>query len=245
MKKNHFSVCCWLFALMAYIPASTNAEPSLPLIVIGGSGVYARGSLSQQKEQWFKLFCSSKSCWMSEAKLSIGPSTEEGAAGIEDTEVVYVDGNPLFLLSKIAFSIGEVTTWFIGSKEAPEVGRPYKNLKQLGAFKMNFGKRHMTLSWVKVNAGQQGVKYRYHISDGTKKQFLFSTDAYNHFDTDTTTPHVHWIGDLDGDGVLDFVLSLHSDCSYDARLYLSSTAKSDELVHKSAQFYRVIPACGC
>lgn len=245
MKTINPHVCCWLLSFMALNSASANAEPSLPPIVIGGNGVYERGSLSRQKEQWFGLFCSSQNCWMSEAKLSIGPSTEEGAGGIENTEVVYVAGNPLFLLNRIAFNIGEVTTWFRESGESPEMEPPYKALKKHGTFEINFGKRKMTLSWVKVDAGQQGIKYRYHISDGTRKQFLFSTDAYSHFDTDTSTPHIHWVGDLDRDGVLDFVLSLHSDCSYDARLYLSSTAKSDELVHKSAQFIRGIPACGC
>lgn len=245
MKIILLRVCCWLLSLMALNPASASAEPSFPPIVIGGSGVYGRGSLSLHKDQWIGLFCNDQDCWMSEAKLTIEPSTEEGAAGIEDTEVVNVDGKPLFLLNKVAFTIGRVTTWFRASGESPEAERPYKLLRRLGAFEMNFGSRPMRLSWVKVDAGQQGIRYRYHISDGTRKQFLFSTDAYSHFDMDTSTPHIHWVGDLDRDGVLDLVLSLHSDCGYDARLYLSSTAKADELVHKSAQFHRGIPACGC
>jgi len=57
---------------------------------------------------------------------------------------------------------------------------------------------------------------------------------------------IEWIGDLDGDGKMDILLSLPDDnCGYDERLYLSSQAGQGEIVHKAAQLSGREAACGC
>ncbi len=87
--------------------------------------------------------------------------------------------------------------------------------------------------------------FRYHLGDGTTRQFLFATAFEGHYGGDTT-PRVQWVGDLDGDGRADLLISLPDDnCGFDDRLYLSSVARPGQLMGLAARFAGRYPACGC
>lgn len=118
----------------------------------------------------------------------------------------------------------------------------YQKLQKLGRWQMPWGKLPLTLFWVKL---PESGGFRYHLSDGKVKQFLFATEIEGHYGGETT-PFVHWVGDLDGDGMIDFLLSIPDDnCGFDDRLYLSSKAGEGKLIRKAAQTFGRQPACGC
>lgn len=77
------------------------------------------------------------------------------------------------------------------------------------------------------------------------RPFLLQEDREGHHGGDTT-PVVHWAGDLDGDGRLDFVLELPDDnCGFDERVCMSRGAEPGKHVRKAGQVAGREAACGC
>lgn len=210
-----------------------------PIILIGDGGAYNRDSLPRNGK-WLGLFCENAKCKLSEAFVLVGSSTAWGVLGEEDTDIFHAHEDPIAIFTGIDIPEREVQTWFLG--EDDDSDSSYKALKALGSWKMPWGAKPLKISWVKLPDNEG---FRYHIGDESSKQFLFRTDSESHYGGDTT-PHFNWVGDMDGDNKIDFILSLPDDnCGFDIRLYLSSLATSPDFIKKAAQHAGSVPACGC
>ena len=229
-----------LIALMLMTGTVWAETPQNAIVVLSDGGQFARNTFPR-KASWLGLFCDGMNCHLDEAFVALGDGIAEHLGEDEPTDVIHaLYGHPIALFSGIALPEGQVQTWFRHKDYHDDA--PVKNLKKLGAWKMPWGNRPLTLSWVRLPEGT----FRYHISDGQKKQFLFALSPESHHGSDTSTPGIYWVGDLDQDGAIDFLLNVpYGDCEFDMRLYLSSTAEPGELVHKSAQLSGGEPACGC
>jgi hypothetical protein len=118
----------------------------------------------------------------------------------------------------------------------------FPKFTQTGRWNMPWGTAPLTLSRVKL---PQNGGFRYHMTNGTNQQFMFRTEFESHYGGDTS-PLIHWVGDIDGDGKIDLLLSLPDDnCGFDYRLYLSSVAMKGTLLGKAAQLSGRQAACGC
>lgn len=145
------------------------------------------------------------------------------------------------MLHNVSIKPGKVTTWFVATKPMYESAH-YEKLQKAGRWEMPWGKTPLTISWVRL---PEYGGYRYHLTDGKRKQFLFRTELEGHYGG-ANTPFVLWVGDLDSDGKIDLILSLPDDnCGFDERLYLSSLAGEGAIVRKAAQLSGGEAACGC
>lgn len=210
-----------------------------PLVLTDLAGAYAPGSLPQGGD-WLALHCGPASCELRPASLQLSRKTvlhlDEFRVPLE---IPRVKGSPLALLHGLALSPGPVTRWHGGERDAD---RATAQLRRLGRWTVPGDAQQLALSWVRLP--DQGG-FRYHLGDSTTRQFLFATAFEGHYGGDTT-PRVQWVGDLDGDGRADLLISLPDDnCGFDNRLYLSSAAGPGLLVGLAARFAGRYPACGC
>ncbi len=241
-RGNQTMWCKWLWGLtFAGYAVAAPAQQGGPLVVIGHAPQLARGTLPRDGA-WSGLYCVAQDCELRPATVSITESSARNALDEDEAlDVLGVEGDPLALFHDVPLKPGKVATWYEAS-ENPEGSRQYTSLKRLGRWQMPGGEQRLSLSWVKLP--DEGG-YRYFVGDGKQKQFLFETAVEGHYGGDKT-PIVHWVGDLDGDGKTDFLLSLPDDnCGYDQRLYLSSQAVTGELVHRAALLSGSEAACGC
>lgn len=221
----------------------TLADPDKPVVAIGFHGRFARGTFPRNGP-WLGLFCTGLECELREVNVQIGEGRAKNVVLDEDEalDVVRVVGEPIALFHGLALRAGKVKTWYLPPQGYAWSSRQYTALQKLGRWSMPWGSEPLTLSWVRLpdNEGK-----RYHLSGPGGQQFLFALPETSHYGGDTT-PIVEWIGDLDGDGKMDILLSLPDDnCGYDERLYLSSQAGQGEIVHKAAQLSGREAACGC
>lgn len=216
-----------------------SASPKDAMILLGDGGIYTRNSIPR-KSKWLGLFCKNLDCRLSDAQVVVGSSTSEGAIGEEKTDIFHAFGNPIAIFTGLDIPEKEIKTWFLANENYFD-DPPYKSLKSFGSWKMPWGSQPLTISWVKL---PESAGFRYHISDGTSKQFIFRTETEGHYGGDTT-PNIIWVGDMDGDNKIDIILSTSYDCSLDMRLYLSSSAASPAFLKKAAHFSGGMPACGC
>lgn len=230
----------WIAMLSAWF-GSVCAEPAKPIVVIESGKTYAKGTLPRQ-DNWFGLYCNGSDCEIRDATVSVKSSTAKNVLEEDEAiDVLYIDDGPLALFHGIALKHGKVVTWFKAEKPMHE-SRHYSQLRKLGRWQMPWGAAPLGISWVKL---PEYGGFRYHISDGTVKQFMFATSLEGHYGGDTT-PFIHWVGDVDGDGKIDLLLSFPDDnCGFDERLYLSSLAAGKEFVRKAAQLSGREAACGC
>lgn len=221
--------------------AFASAEPGKPIVIIGHGGNYARGTLPRD-DSWYGLYCNGSGCETGNANVRITSSTAKNVLGEDEPiDVLKTDGKPLALFHGVPLNPGKVATWFKSEGLVYDSGH-YSRLRKLDRWQMPWGATPLTISRVKL-PGYEG--YRYHIGDGVTKQFMFRLYPEGHYGGDTT-PYIHWVGDLDGDGKIDLLLSLPDDnCGFDVRLYLSSQAGEGEFVRKAAQLAGREPACGC
>lgn len=191
---------------------------------------------------WYGLYCESMDCELREVTVRITSSSAKNVLDQDEPlDVIDVDGKPMALFHGMTFEPGKVTTWY-KSPDSPFTSRQYTSLQKLGRWTMPWSSTPLSISWVKL---PDHGGFRYFVSDGSTKQFLFRTASEGHYGGDTT-PIVEWVGDVDRDGKLDMLLELPDDnCGFDERLYLSSQADDGELLHKAAQLSGHEVACGC
>lgn len=220
---------------------SVYAEPPKPIVVIESAKTYAEGTLPRQGT-WLGLYCKGSDCEIRDATVKIGSSAATNVLDEDEAiDVLDVTDGPFALFHGVPLKPGKVVTWFKPENTRYE-SRHYSQLRKLGRWQMPWGTTPSVISWVKL---PEYGGFRYHISDGKAKQFMFATSWEGHYGGDTT-PFIHWVGDLDGDGKIDLLLSLPDDnCGYDERLYLSSPATGQEFVRKAAQLSGREAACGC
>ncbi|MCX9156754.1 hypothetical protein OPU71_11520 [Niveibacterium sp. 24ML] len=226
---------------LASAPALPQASDNkLPRLVIETGRQYAQRSFPRAAT-WQGFYCDKAGCTLKPAQLRIETGTARNVLDEDEAlDVLATDGAPLALFPDMALNAGKVVSWYWASGD-PAESLPEPRLSKLGKWVMPWSTRPLTLSWVKTPEGYK----RYHLSDGTTKQFLFSTAPEGHYGGDTT-PIIHWAGDLDGDGMLDLLLSIPDDnCGFDERLYLSSGAGEGKLLRKAAQSVGREAACGC
>jgi hypothetical protein len=227
-----------LLILLSLAGPAARAEVG-PLVLTDLAGAYAPGSLPAGGG-WLALECGPAGCALRSTRLQLSRKTvlhlDEFRVPLE---IPRVKGSPLALLHGLALSPGPVTRWHGGERDAD---RATAQLRRLGRWTVPGDAQQLALSWVRLP--EQGG-FRYHLGDGTTRQFLFATAFEGHYGGDTT-PRVRWAGDLDGDGRADLLLSLPDDnCGFDNRLYLSSMAGPGQLVGLAARFAGRYPACGC
>ncbi len=217
------------------------AGPPKPFVVMDYSDTYSKDTFPRDSA-WYGLYCTASNCEIRNAKVRITSSTAKNILDEnEPIDVLHVHDSPIALFSGFPLKIGKVTTWFKADNPIVE-SEHYSKLKKLGHWQMPWGTTPLTISWVKL---PEYGGFRYHISDGTTNQFLFRTDIEGHYGGETA-PFIHWIGDLDGDGKIDLLLSLPDDnCGFDYRLYLSSLAGKGEFIHKAAKLSGRFAVCGC
>lgn len=222
-------------ALLVTFSGFAWSEPLKPLVVIKSESIFQVGTFPKSGE-WLALHCSKLDCEVKKATVRIVRATVDHMGDIE-VESIVAKNNPLALLFGLPVRQGKVTTWF-----QPKNALDHQlSLQKLGIWKMPWGTTPLTISWVRLSTGG-GL--RYHLSDGLTKQFIFKTEYQSYADGDAT-PFFHWVGDLDGDGKIDFLLSILDDyCLFDYRLYLSSLANKRQFVRKAAQFAGERAACG-
>jgi len=191
---------------------------------------------------WLGLFCQKLECEL--RPVSVGVSTGSAKNILDEDETldrVAVDGKPRAVFANLPLKPGKVATGHAMTDEQYFGSPQYEKLRKLGKWTLPGGPQPLTLSWVKTAEGRK----RYHLTDGTAKQFLFAVDALSHYEGDTT-PVVYWAGDLDGDGKADLLLAIPDDnCGYDERLYLSSGSAEGTLLRKAANISGREAACGC
>lgn len=210
-----------------------------PLVLADPGSAYTPGSLPAGGG-WLALECGRDGCALRPTSLQLSRKTvlhlDEFRVPLE---IPRVKGSPLALFHGLALSPGPVARWHGGDRD---VDRATAQLRRLGRWTVPGDARQLALSWVRLP--DQGG-FRYHLGDGTTRQFLFATEVEGHYGGDTT-PRVLWAGDLDGDGRADLLLSLPDDnCGFDNRLYLSSLSRPGQLVGQAARFAGRYPACGC
>lgn len=216
------------------------AGSALPRMVIEQSRQYGQGTFPRHAN-WLGLYCDDQACELKPALVHITSSSAKNVLDEdEELDVLTINDAPLALLPNTSLKAGKVLTWY-QAKANPSEALQWQKLKKLGKWAMPWGAQPLTLSWVQTPDGWK----RYHVSDGQTKQFLFSTELESHYGGDTT-PIIHWVGDLDGDGKADLLLSIPDDnCGFDERLYLSSQAGEGKFLRKAAQLTGREAACGC
>jgi hypothetical protein len=212
-----------------------------PIVVVEHGKTFARGTFPR-KGAWYGLYCNESGCEIRNAPVRITSSRAENVLGEkEPIDVFSTNDQPVALFYNVPIKPGKVTTWFVATKSMYESAH-YSELQKLGRWKMPWGSKPLTISRIKL---PEYGGFRYHIGDGTQKQFMFRTELEGHYGGDNT-PFIHWVGDLDGDGMIDLILSLPDDnCGFDERLYLSSQAGDGVLLRKAAQLSGGQAACGC
>jgi hypothetical protein len=191
---------------------------------------------------WLGLFCQKLECELRPVSVDVSTGSAKNVLDEdENLDSVAVDGKPRAVFANLPLKPGKVATWHAMTDEQYFGSPQYEKLRKLGKWALPGGSQPLTLSWVKTAEGRK----RYHLSDGTTRQFLFAVDALSHYEGDTT-PVVYWAGDLDGDGKADLLLAIPDDnCGYDERLYLSSSSAEGILLRKAAHISGREAACGC
>jgi hypothetical protein len=221
--------------------SSVCAEPLKPLVAIEFPKSYAEGTLPHQGF-WLGLYCNESDCEIRNAAVKVTSSSAKNVLDEDEAiDILDIDDRPFALFYGTTLKPGKVVTWFKAGN-SPYGTRSFTQLQRLGRWQMPWGITPLTISWVKL---PEYGGFRYHLGDGKAKQFLFATSLESHYGGDTT-PFVRWVGDLDGDGKIDLLLTLPDDnCGYDERLYLSSLATGQEFIRKAAQLSGREAACGC
>lgn len=230
-----------VFAAITSLTLSAHDEsPDLPIVVVEQDRNYPAGTF-RPDQPWLGLHCADDHCEVRDADIVVSASSATGIMEIDEPIDVLGGGEELLALFQgMAVSPGPVDTWF-RMRVFPYESRQYTALLRLGRW--DVPNPHAPLALFSVTLPDQGG-YRYHVTDGVTRQFLFATDLSGHYG-EPKIPIVHWVGDLNGDGRPDLLLSIPDDgCGYDDRLYLSSSEPGTLLV-KAAQLSGWQSACGC
>lgn len=262
---NIYAVLYTVLLGFILLPTSTGASTSIPepmpSLLINKDLQYSKGTFPRDA-YWSGLYCNPLGCEIKPARVNIKTARAKNVLDeYELLDVISIDEDvsvrssnfgqsnqlnksndrvPLALFNNLPLNVGEVVSWY-RSQTAHAETLPIQKLKKLGKWHMPWGVQPLTISWVKTADGWK----RYHIGDGITKQFLFKIESESHYGGDTT-PIIHWVGDIDGDGKIDMLLGIPDDnCGFDERLYLSSHAGEGNFLRKAAQLHGREAACGC
>jgi hypothetical protein len=229
-----------VLALLSTTASAQSSNAETPLLVIDQQRQYAYGTFPRHAD-WQGLYCNGLACELKPTQVGVSTAAAMDITDqVAPLDVLSAHDQPLAMFPAASFHTGEVTTWY-RAKDATVDSNQTRSLEKLGKWQLPWGASPLTISWVQTAEGHR----RYHVSDGTTKQFLFRVEAEGHFGGGTT-PIVHWAGDIDGDGKVDMLLSIPDDnCGFDERLYLSSDAGEGKLLRKAAQLTGAQAACGC
>lgn len=243
----------FLSAILLTYSCTVWAKPNMPLVVIAGDHEYEYKSLPR-KGNWIGLYCGGSGCEIRKASVAVLTSRAKTVLGeSEKVDVLSVKGKPLALFHGLKISPGPVVTWLRSDKgyESSHYERLHKAKKwhiPYGARPLTFSKDLKTVRGTYPDGTPFQTKYfEYSLSDGSVKQLMFEDGLETNHGGEQPSPIVHWVGDLDGDGKIDLLMTLpgESSCGFDARLYLSSMASDGGLIGEAAQFSGQIPTCGC
>ncbi len=238
-RKAYFLISLILLALIviAYSKVA-DAAPATPIVAVGGSDTFARGTLPRTGP-WLGLFCKDGDCELRATRVSVASSEHENVMGeLEETEELSVLDNPVAVFQGTQLKAGPVTTW----QGVEPSGREFGGTDKMGRWYVPGRKDSFELSW---SEQADGEGFRYYLEHGAKKQMLLETAAMTH-DGEDVAPVILWVGDMDGDGKIDMLVSVAGEsCNYDVRLYLSSMAGKGEFLGKAAELSGGVPACGC
>ena len=203
--------------------------------------------------KWQGLYCDHKSCEIKNVKLKIGKNFVDYLYEEKvPLDTIKVKGEPIALFPFEKFKTGKYSLFYkLESNNAFDSTYPsnkqYYDLENEKKWSMPWSNQPLTLFWTKENRSDiERNDYRnYQITDGKKNQSLFKIDGLSKYEG-KTTPIIHLVSDLDNDNKLDMILEIPDDnCGFDYRLYLSSEAKGDEILHESLRFTGTQDACGC
>ena len=236
-----------LASLLAALSMSTPALAADPVAtaVIQPGRSFPGGTLPSTGA-WQALVCKVRDCEIRDVDVTVSGTSMPNI--LEEQEPVDVLGLPTFAEGEAAIA------WFQGlNLPAGPVSTAHRHFrledsfegKQVRALRRTgqwlFPQSDMKLSWVQTPDGYR----RYHLASGGAKQFLFQVEREGHYGGDST-PMIHWAGDLDGDGRLDFLVDIPDDnCGYDERVYLTRNAGPGKIVRKAGQVAGREAACGC
>jgi hypothetical protein len=204
--------------------------------------------------KWQGLYCKDKLCEVKDIKVKIGKTLVDYLDNQKvPLDTIKVNGNPIAIFPNKKFKTGKITK-FYSLDPSKDYESTYTNNKQYNSLEdekkwvMPWGSQPLTLFWTQINDKENPDRsdYRdYQITDGKRTQSLFKIDGKAKYETNTT-PVIFWVGDLDGDNKLDIILEIPDDnCGFDYRLYLSSKAVKDEILHQELRFTGNQDACGC
>ncbi|HSD37354.1 MAG TPA: hypothetical protein VLC92_07575 [Rhodocyclaceae bacterium] len=237
-RKAYYLISLILLALIALAYSAVADAAPAPIVAMGSSDTYARGSLPREGS-WLGLYCEGDECKLRTTRVNVASSEHENALGeFEETEELAVLDEPIAIFHGMPLKTGPVTTW----RGIEPSGRAFGGTTTMGRWTRPDSKTSFELSWSELPDGEG---FRYYLGQGNRQQMLLDTAAETR-DGEDVALTVHWVGDMDGDGKLDMLMSIAGEsCSCDVRLYLSSLAGKDEFVGKAAHFSGGAPACGC
>ena len=240
------------FLLYIFLLLTSNivqANQILPAIILYDSGSnFSKGSLPRT-DNWLELLCFKSDCKLQPIKLKFSTGKAENVVGdFEETdEIAFQESNKsthsIAWFNNLDIKVGNVTTWYISTNTYKLSALGTSSLNKLNKWQMNWGLKPLNISRV-VTAE---YRFNYHLSDGIKKQSLFSHNKYCSSNGDCDQqPIMHWMGDLDHDNLIDFIISVEDNgCYYNQKLFLSSKAKLGEFVGLAADLSGRYAACGC
>ncbi len=212
------------------------------LVVMTEFDTSYEGYTLPRSENWYGLYCEKGSCKLIKESLEIrAMPLIDSSDEVELADIVNIKGNPVAFIHGVHLEEGDVSTAFI----SPYNDMPrnfYSDMKESNRWKVP-GLSDFLLYREKTS-NIDGFKY--YIKHGEFEQFLIESTPsnMNEYGVDIT---LHWVGDLDRDGILDLIFSLNSYCTYENRLYLSSGLSKDKLysLETAVEFSGWMAACGC
>ncbi len=205
---------------------------------------------------WQGLYCDDADCEVREATVAVMGGTMANCDDREQyAETIYAGGDPVAVFNGVSLPVGKVATALLARK-APDASPQFEDFRKVGVWYVQFNGQYVGISWVRMASPKSADEYlyRYYLVDGATKQFIFSsTGGRSEEAGGTVAPFVHWAGDLDRDGKVDLLVEIpyrldrgaKARCQVSHRLYLSSLAQAQEILHKAAQTAGQQPACTC
>lgn len=215
------------------------AQEQTAIVLLNSGREYLPDTFLDRSKEWLGLYCQEKTCELKkiEAIIKRSKSQSEGVLGNEDVDLLKFKQYPLAALQNINnLYEGFVSTHYLNTNNTP----------------IPFDKKgYWPLPWkgqslfIVKRLSTRSQNFRYYLQNNQQKQWLFDTDLRGHYDG-KISPIMTWVGDLDGDNLVDFIIDLGDmDCSFGSILFLSSMAKTNDFVFRAAEFTGTQPACGC
>lgn len=192
--------------------------------------------------QWLGLFCEQDTCELRQTSVRIQRGSAKRVDGArEPAEFVRTAGAPVALLSGVPLKPGPVLMRFRDATYQ-DAFEPVRLGKPVGRWKHNARIAPMRLTRV---LDLDDEVHRLILHAGSRHQVLMKAPNRGWYGDDLTF-YVRWVGDLDGDGDLDFLVSTwFLDCRSEDLLFLSGMRKAGETVHLAAKRTIAEVACGC